>query len=532
LGFRIFGAYSPSVSSLYSVRQIQDREFTVGERLRQSPPDIYFDAEGSALPDRDPEPELPRENDTSLANALELLTRAMFAVVKECKENGTLAARRTTYTLRPNFNLMYSVDPTIMNFGIEQVEEEVWDYKNQSDFLEARIQGLPELQAVESLIGQEPHHRQMLRNFMLAVAHSSLSATAPQPLTGHVETLLGDLQTKERPCKGTVWLTGVTLASECISVSDTPILRRPTRHDLQEKVTAESAHYAHALQAPVSFSCIAELRLRYLYPMTRQDSVEKLALALRLFRLGAVASSAYAFEEDSFRLLANVRFGGPSRAGREAYELSPGDAANLADFLAEINPLLPTQFGFPKPKADFFPIALHWFGEALLAPLPPEGSVASAVACLEALFLENVQAEMSYRLGLRVAGLLRCFGFPSLEVQAIVKSAYNVRSRYVHGDEQDKEWTPQELLGLSRAISDYARIALLAFCQLKEKIPRGELLARVERSLLDDKSREELQATCGQIKFCRKPTCFRLRASGKPPYLSVLDIANRSASHA
>ena len=457
------------------------------------------------MPDSYSKPELLRVDDIPVASALESLTRAIVAVVKECNENGTLAMRRIAYTLRPNFSLRYSVDPTIMNFGLEQAEEEAWDYENQSDFFKSRIQRLREFQTAESLIGQEPHHTQLLRNFAVTVAHASLSAATPQILMRHVETLLGDLQTRERSCKATIWLTGVTLASESISVSDDLVLRRPTRRDLQEKVTAESAHYAHAFQFPVSFSCIAELRLRYLYPVARQGSVEKLVLALRLFRVGAVASSMYAFEEESFDALRNFRIGGPGRSGREAYELSPVDAPALADFLREITPLLPTQFDFPQPKPDFVSIALHWYGEALLAPLASEGSVASAIACLEALFLENVQVEMSYRLGMRVAGLMRCFGYPSLEVQAVVRNAYNVRSKYVHGDEQDKEWSPKKLLELSRSILDYARLGLLTFCQLEGKPSRKQLMANVEKSLLDDESLAELCGTCDQVKFCRKP---------------------------
>lgn len=477
--------------------------------LRGDFPELWFPSilrsKGGALPDNDLKPESPRANDAPLANALGLLTRAIFAVVRECKENGTLAVGRAVYTVRPNFNLKYSVDPTVLNFGLEQLEEEVWDYKNQSDIFETKIRTLPEFQTAESLIGKESQHRELLRHFAFAVAHASLSGVAPQALTRHIETLLGDLQARERSCIATIWLAGVTLASERISVSDALVLRRPTRRDLQEKVTVESAHYAHAFQPSVYFSCIAELRLRYLYPVAQQAAVERLVLALRLFRLGAVASSMYAFKADSFDPLANVGIGGPGRTGREAYELSCGDSPVLADFLKEITPLLPTHLDFPQQKPDFFSIALHWYGEVLLSPLPPEGSVASAVACLEALFLENVQTEMSYRLGMRVAGLMRCFGFPSVDVQAVVKNAYDVRSKYVHGDEQDNKWSPQKLLELSSSISDYARLALLAFCQLRGKLSRRELMASVEMSLLDDKSRDELQATCDQVKFCRKP---------------------------
>jgi hypothetical protein len=297
---------------------------------------------------------LPSNSDDPLANALESLTGAIFAVVKEGKENGMLTMQRIAYTLRPNFNLRYSVDPTIMNFGLEQVEQETWDYKNQPDFFEARIQRLPEFQAAESLIGQEPHHALLLRNFSLTVAHASLSGAAAQTLTRHAKTLLGDLETTERSCDATIWLTGVTLASERISVSDDLVLRRPARRDLQEKVTAESAHYAHAFQPPVSFSCIAELRLRYLHPVDRQGSVERLVLALRLFRLGAVASSMYAFEEESFDAMRNFRIGGPGRVGREAYELPLGEAPALGDFLRELLLFCRPSLIFPSPNRISF----------------------------------------------------------------------------------------------------------------------------------------------------------------------------------
>jgi hypothetical protein len=61
--------------------------------------------EGGSLPDSYSKPELLRVDDIPVASALESLTRAIVAVVKECNENGTLAMRRIAYTLRPNFSL-------------------------------------------------------------------------------------------------------------------------------------------------------------------------------------------------------------------------------------------------------------------------------------------------------------------------------------------------------------------------------------------------------------------------------------------
>ncbi len=446
-----------------------------------------------------------RTNEASLASALESLAAAIFALVRQSKDSGELVVERTTYFLRPNFNLTYSVDPTVMNFGLEEVEEEVWNYKKQSDFVELKVKRLHEFQVVESLVGSDTHDAQLLRSFAFTVAGASLSAGSLESLSNYVGSLLGDIQKKARRCRAKVWLTGVTLGCESVRASDALVLRRPTRSDLQEKVTAESAHYAHAFQPRIWFSCIADLQLRGLYPMARQGEVEKLVLALRLFRLGSVSSSMYAFESDSFDPFSNATLGGPGRAGREAYEVSPSDAPALAAFLDEIVPLLPTNFEVPESKRDYISIALHWYGESLLATVPLEGSVASAIACLEALFLESVQTEMSYRLGVRIAGLLRCFGLSPLDAQSVVKQAYDVRSKYVHGDEQDKKWSIQKLLVLSRSVLDYSRLALLVFCQLKGKISRHDLLALVDSSLLDDKSRLELGVLCYHVKFCGTP---------------------------
>lgn len=430
------------------------------------------------------------------------MAHAIFLLVNEFKENGKLVLQRRKYFLLPNFNLHYSVDPTVMNFPVEEMEEEVWDHKNGADFVELEVKKLDEFRALQLLVGETPPNGQLLRSFMLTVASASLSAAGSDVLAAHVASLLADLQRKAQPCRAKIWLTGVTLGSECVSAGDRLVLRRPTRRDLQEKVAAYSAHYAHAFQPRITFSCIADLQLLGQYPATRQGEVEKLVLALRLFRTGAVASSMYAFESKSFDPLSNVTLAVPGRAGREKYELSPCDAPLLSAFLDEIVSLLPTDFDFPQPKRDYFSIALHWYGESLLAAVPLEGSVASAVACLEALFLENVQSEMSFRLGARVAGFMRCFGRTALEVQALVKQAYDVRSKYVHGDEQDRKWSTQKLLVLSRSVLEYSRLGLLAFCQLKDKIARRELLELVDNSLLDDKRRAELGVLCDQIKFC------------------------------
>jgi hypothetical protein len=440
--------------------------------------------------------------DESLFAAVESLGVAIAALVRQSKSKGDLVARAKTFILRPNFNLHYTVDPSVMNFGRELIEEEVWEHDSQSKFFEGALQKLPEFKAVESLLEHDPQNAQFLRGFVLTVARNSLLSLNRDPLPKLVQTLLRDISKEPQDCRIKIWLTGISLKPDSMAVSDSLALMRPHRGDLQEKVTEESAHYSHAFQPDVHFSCLADLRLSAAYPRERQQAVEKLVLALRLFRLGAVASPMYSCSSESFDPFANFTMGSPGRVGREVYTMTLEDTHALRSFLDTISPLLPTSFQSPESKRDYFSIALYWYGEALLATIPPEGVIASAVACLEALFLENVQTEMAYRLGTRVSGFLRCFGLAPLDTQALVKQAYDVRSKYVHGDDQDKKWTSQVLLDLSRSILGIARLSLVAFSQMKDQTSRRELLALVDNALLDDRTRNELVELCARLKFC------------------------------
>jgi len=191
-----------------------------------------------------PEPLIVR--DPSLANAIKSLATAILVLVREAREKGSLAVHPRTYILRPNFSLFYTVDPSVMNFAREYLVEDTWDFNDRSDFVEGKVTSLREFQVIRSVVGNDPRNDQLLRNFAFAVANASLSAANPDALGKYVETLVGDLAQEARPCRAKVWLTGLTLGSDCIAVSDSLLLRRPNRGDLQEKVTEESAHYAHA----------------------------------------------------------------------------------------------------------------------------------------------------------------------------------------------------------------------------------------------------------------------------------------------
>ena len=156
----------------------------------------------------------------------------------------------------------------------------------------------------------------------------------------------------------------------------------------------------------------------------------------------------------------------------------------------------------PEPKLKFLATALRWYGEALLACGPREARVASAIASLEALFLGDnpPPGEISFRFTQRVVALLRCFGWTPLETRAILKRAYDVRSKYVHGA-ASKKFTSDEMTKLFQDVAECARVSCLIWMQIVTAHNRQDALTILEDSLIDEAAYVQLKTWCAAIEL-------------------------------
>ncbi len=174
-----------------------------------------------------------------------------------------------------------------------------------------------------------------------------------------------------------------------------------------------------------------------------------------------------------------------------------------------MTPLVPTPIlGTKEP--DFLSTAFERYSDALLSPGPYEKGIASAVACLEALFLgDSLQSEITYRLTRRVAALLGMCGWPATEVREKIKTAYDIRSSYVHGSvpTRKKKPTLDQRSRIFEMTAEHARIAFLIMAQLTEwKMETyKKTISDIEDSLIDDVHRTKLIERCKQIEFGRGP---------------------------
>lgn len=445
-------------------------------------------------------------NPDRLREILRALGERVTAEVHASRSSGQLTIRRQQYITRLDFSLWYSVDPAVMNFGMETTEEDDCSSKDIDSVLEKQVFIQPEHALLVQVLENTGKNVDLARKFSLRVAYDAALKTAPQ-MDQHIAAMLRDVTDSPHEFYGRLWLTGITLSNEVIQISDSLSFRRPTRKDLQEKVRIEEVPYTHAgFVGRTHFSCIAECTVPASHPLGLQRYVDRLVTVLRLFRLGSVSVPRYDYNADSLSPFAKGSFGGHQGASRLEYTLSPDDQPRLLRALQVLIPLVPSTYGSTEARSNFLSTAFDWYKDSVLAGGPIESTVAWAVACLEALFLgDNPQTELSYRLTQRVVALLRCLGWAPLEVRQVLKMAYDVRSKYVHGAVSRKKLPHEELRVLHRNIAEYARVSCLVWIQLLTMRNRKEVLATLEEALIDDSADMRLRQWCNRVDFSRKP---------------------------
>ena len=435
--------------------------------------------------------------------ALRALGESVIAWASALRASGGVDVRRQKYITRPDPTFWYTVDPTMMNIEAEETEEDEWDWKGIDSFLSERIVTSETYGNVIRRLEDSSQKADLVRRFAYRMAYKAgLGLFVDQDRS--IDTLLRDLAESPRKYVAKLWLTGVTPTESAIRISDTLSVQAATKQDLQQKVTIEAAHHGHTgFHGRIFFSCIAVCEVMARLPYEVQQYVDRLATALCLFRLGSISVPRYDISADSFSMFAGGSFGALQRATRFSYTLSKDDGPRLAQALEILMPMLPSVFEVPQARPNFLSAALDWYRESLFAQGPIEATVAWAVACLEALFLgDNPNTEISYRLAQRVIALLRCLGWNPLEVQALLKDAYDMRSKYVHGAVPKK--LPQDKLqALHREVAECARVSCLAWIQMADK-NRKEILKTLENALIDPDTSAQLQRWCDQIEMARR----------------------------
>ncbi|MGO9338428.1 MAG: hypothetical protein ACLPH3_23535 [Terracidiphilus sp.] len=442
----------------------------------------------------------------NLRPALRRFAKQVLADAEEWWNSNRLTKSRRGFFVRPNLSLQYKLDPSMVHNGqTAHTEEEEWDWKGFEALWEERIKLSAAFLAVRGLLSADDRAESMLRLFSSRLVVDGLGASSAPDLDKYVEIMIRDVNREPQNSHARLWLNGIEVPDEPIVVSDELSFRRPRPEDLLERVHDDAIHYAHAFQPKTPFSCIAELQGSITNIGELQRKAERIISALRLFRVGSVWAARMDFSIESFTIFGHRSSAfAPLNNARISFALSQTDVPALQRFLKEITSVVPTPIFTTADEPHFLSTAFAWYSDALLSTGPNERGIAAAVACLEALFLsDNPQSEITYRLVHRVASLLGMCGWPAMDIRKHLKSAYDVRSRYVHGSVPKKKLTYDQLSQLFRTTTESARIAFLIMAQLTEWEKRNHngVISAIEDGLIDDAPRTKLIERCKSIEF-------------------------------
>ena len=173
---------------------------------------------------------------------------------------------------------------------------------------------------------------------------------------------------------------------------------------------------------------------------------------------------------------------------------APGCVSKLpTDLIGALFDRAPDATRASIPRTTPVQVALDSFSRSCQISGSPERVIAESVMAIEALVGENAP-ELKRRVCQRAAILLELAGHDPVEVHDWMAHAYNIRSKYVHGDSSTKEFralarTPMEFASLIQFLTS----KLIVACLLT-KTPKKDIVKMCDAALLSVLKRAELRS--------------------------------------
>ncbi|HEX4953969.1 MAG TPA: hypothetical protein VF017_11315 [Thermoanaerobaculia bacterium] len=164
----------------------------------------------------------------------------------------------------------------------------------------------------------------------------------------------------------------------------------------------------------------------------------------------------------------------------------------LRSFLTQIASKVPSN---PiRPSEGRAVVGLKQYFRALRESTDSEEQTALAVASLEGFLLAGARGELKRTLSYRAAVFLEPAELDSQIVFQNIKDAYEVRSKYFHG-ESSADSRSERMTLLAKVLSNYARLVAAKLLELAlDRENKNRLLEQLDEALLDESSRKGIQA--------------------------------------
>jgi len=146
-----------------------------------------------------------------------------------------------------------------------------------------------------------------------------------------------------------------------------------------------------------------------------------------------------------------------------------------------------------------FKISLERYKNATTDAADDGRNLLTVMIGLEALYTAKHEVgEIKYRLALRVARLLGCFGINSETVRKDIEKAYVFRNTIGHGSDIDPN-DRQEVMDLLKKVANILRISIIIFGIMLQKLKKNQIIFGIDDLMLLSKN-EKLDESFVDVK--------------------------------
>nr|CAD5926970.1 hypothetical protein NO713_01037 [Planktothrix pseudagardhii] len=377
--------------------------------------------------------------------------------------------------------------------------------------------------------------RKSLDRFVEVIAGSILNkADAEEIIDTTITTFLKNIYKEPFQSSAVVELVGVVIDLESLELDSDifkVIIRQVKIEDLEKKqpIYPYPAIAFSSTRKWLIPSAIIDIELYGNEPYKIRNEIKKIITVLRLFRVSSTDYKSYRMDSEAilWDSILGATFGSDKEIDiLEKLKITKENASDLVMFYRDIKNKIPTQIyqsDFQEKAMIHLAIAYRHYSEALLSQIRIEEKITNAVIGLESLLLAENQ-EISFRFWVRGAKILGLLNYSPLEVKKNLKTAYDIRSTFVHGDdlELDKKLrkinkNKQETNLFLIELLDYLRVLIVVIIFLSNnknfvknnKFDKKKFLEIVDDSLIsvekEAELRELLSCVSSQYGSCLKP---------------------------
>lgn len=433
-----------------------------------------------------------------LPSKLWSLAKHIFRELSEYRDSGKAVKTGRLYIKRKVERFDYEEGNVSCQWSDDYIVKEEWALEDRFDFTQRVKEELPDYAELVSGISRrykvnESQAGHWLGRFVRILIGRDFDGMTDEMLVDSVTTFIGDLDKSPIHWDLQIWIEGVWLEEDEYEIYEGLRIRRPTASDVEVERPFDMPDPFRPHPLGQVSSAVLELTLRSRGQKETQDEQEILLVCLRLFRLGSVFSIRTVMHPKSFLAHRGTMFSSARFHSTYKYPITEQDIPELRDLIERIRSLSPKET-LLATSGELTPVAIAYqrYNDALLRPQVIEARIASAIICLEALYLKaKERMELSRRLGERASVVLGLFDFRALEVYNVIKRAYEIRSTFIHGS-QVKSDERRNASELAEKIMEYARMSLLVFLQLGSVVDKEKFINKIDNALLDENAHSKL----------------------------------------